>query len=451
MEIKDEAGRIAYRLALKGIDYSRVESRLQELLKRRGACIVVGGERICPKGRIFVVGAGKATGRMAETVESLLGELVEGGVISVPRRISSAYNLSRIQVIGGGHPLPDEGSLEAGRRILALAEELEENDLALALISGGGSALMEAPMEGVSLDDLRTLNNLLLRSGATIHEINTVRKHLSRIKGGRLAEAMWPAQVMGLIVSDVPGDRLDMVASGPTVPDPTTYTDALRVLERYRLIEQAPKSVVSILKKGASGELAETPKPGSRVFERVDNRLVATSLDALTRLAKDAEDMGLNTLILTTRLEGESREVGRALASIALEILDRGIPIRPPAALLLGGETYVRVRGSGRGGRNSELALSFAISVRGEQCVAIAAFDTDGIDGVTDAAGAVAGPWSIEEAVRLGLDPYRYLDNNDSYTFFKKIGGLIVTGPTHTNLKSMAVVVVGCPEQGKKS
>ena len=445
----DEAGRLALNLALKAIEYSKVEENLRSALKRRGNCIIAAGTRMCPRGRVLLVGAGKATGRMAEVAESILGDLIEHGVISVPQRVASEYSLRRVDVIGGGHPLPNDGSLEAGRRILDAARSLGEGDLLLTLISGGGSALMEHPLGTVGLEDLRVLNDLMLKSGATIHEINTVRKHVSGIKGGRLAEAAWPASVLSLIISDVPGDRLDVIASGPTVPDPTTYNDALSILQRYGLKDRVPGSVREVLEGGVRGAYPETPKPGSPIFERVRNLLVATSLDALRRLSNYVSGMGLRTLILTTRLEGESREVGKALASIALEALERGIPVKPPAAILLGGETYVKVRGRGRGGRNMELALSFAISVRGHRCLAIAAFDTDGIDGVTDAAGAVAGPWSIEEALSRGMNPYEYLEDNDSYSFFREIGGLIVTGPTHTNLKSMAVIVVGCPGEKK--
>ncbi len=438
-----KAYRAARSLALKAIAYSRVEPRIEEVLKRRGECIVVAGEELCPRGRVFVVGAGKASGRMAEVVEKILGELVEGGYVSVLRQAAAEYSTSRVEVIGAGHPVPDEGSLEAGRKILGLARSLGEDDLLLALISGGGSALMEQPLDpSVTLVDLVRLNDLLLKSGATIHEINAVRKHVSAIKGGRLAEAAYPARVVSLIVSDVPGDRLDTVASGPTVPDPTTYSDALAVLEKYGLEEKAPPSILRILKAGARGEVPETPKPGSPVFERVTNRLVAASIDALRRLEEHARSLGFRTLVLTTRLEGESREVGVALATIALEALDRGIPVEPPAVILAGGETYVTVRGGGVGGRNMELALSFAIKVRGEHGVAVAAIDTDGIDGVTDAAGAVADPHTVEEALELGLDPADYLNRNDSYRFFEKVGGLIKTGPTHTNLKSMYIVVV---------
>lgn len=438
-----KAYRVAHSLALKAIEYSRVEPRVEEVLKRRGECVVVAGDEFCPRGRTYVVGAGKASGRMAEVVEKILGSLVEGGYVSVLRQAASEYSTSRVEVIGAGHPVPDGGSLEAGRRIRGLAQSLGEDDLLLALISGGGSALMEQPLDpSITLADLARLNNLLLKSGATIHEINAVRKHVSAVKGGRLAEAAYPARVVSLIVSDVPGDRLDTVASGPTVPDPTTYRDALAVLDRYGLEKEAPPSILRVLKAGARGELPETPKPGSPVFERVTNRLVAASIDALRKLEERARSLGFRTMLLTTRLEGESREVGVALATIALEVLDRGIPVEPPAVILAGGETYVTVRGDGIGGRNMELALSFAIKVRGEHGVAVAAIDTDGIDGITDAAGAVADPHTVEEAAKLGLDPTDYLDRNDSYRFFERVGGLIKTGPTHTNLKSMYIVVI---------
>ena len=430
-------------LALKAIEYSRVEPRIEEMVKRRGRCVVIGGNEFCPRGKVFVVGAGKASGRMAETLERILGDLVEGGYVSVLKQAVHEYSTRRVELIGAGHPVPDKGSLEAGRKVLELARSLGEDDLLLVLISGGGSALMEQPVDpSITLGDLAELNKLLLKSGATIYEINTVRKHISAVKGGRLAEAAYPARIVALIVSDVPGDRIDMVASGPTAPDPTTYRDAVAVLDKYGLRKTVPESVRRVLEAGAEGALPETPKPGSPIFSRVDNVLIATSLDALRKLEEYARSLGLRTLLLTTRLEGESREVGVALATIALEALDRGVPVEPPAAILAGGETYVTVRGDGLGGRNMELALSFAIKVRGEHGVAIAALDTDGIDGVTDAAGAVADPHTIEQGLELGLDPTDYLDRNDSYRFFQRVGGLLKTGPTHTNLKSMYVVVV---------
>ncbi|MEB3766013.1 MAG: DUF4147 domain-containing protein, partial [Desulfurococcales archaeon] len=293
---------------------------------------------------------------------------------------------------------------------------------------------------------------ILLNSGMSILEINTVRKHLSRIKGGRLAETLYPARTYGLYASDVPGDRLDLIASGPTVPDPSTYHDAISIIKTYDVEDQLPRAVLRILEKGAKGELPETPKPGDKVFENVVNKLTATNIDVLQRLEESLRSKGYNTLVLTSRVSGESRDVAKVLASIALESYMRGVPIPSPAAIIIGGETSVTVRGSGRGGRNMELALWFAREIDfwmgGEledAVIGIVSMDTDGIDGVTDAAGAIAYNGLLRKARRLGIDYDGLLGSNDSYRLAGELGVLVKTGPTGSNLNSVSVVLVGVP------
>ncbi len=408
---------------------SRLDSRVREHLGRIGWR------------RAIVIAMGKGSMQM---VEGVLGTLdVDGGVVVTPR--GSGRPLSGLEVIESSHPLPDESSLRAGEVVLEWARASRGGRL-LVLVSGGASALVEKPLDPLTIDDVREATRVLLACGASIHEINAVRKHLSLVKGGRLAATAYPAEVRGLYASDVPGDRLDVIGSGPTVADPSTYCEALEVTRRYGVLERLPERVVRVLEEGCRGLREETPKPGSHVLSRTVNTLVAANIDVLKGLESRLKTMGFNTLILTSRLEGESREVGRALASITMDVIERGIPIRPPAAILAGGETTVKVRGRGRGGRNMELAFSWALSMRywGYRSEAvILSMDTDGIDGFTDAAGALITPQLIDELVARGIDPYKVLDDNDTYTALNSIGGLIRTGPTGSNLNSVQVILVG--------
>ena len=375
---------------------------------------------------------------------------VEGGLVIVPEYMEG--RIEGLETLKSTHPLPSEKSLEAGKAVLEYADSLGKDDTVLVLVSGGGSALVEYPLEGLSLEDLVETNKILLNSGMSILEINTVRKHLSRIKGGRLAETLYPARTYGLYASDVPGDRLDLIASGPTVPDPSTYHDAISIIKTYDVEDQLPRAVLGILEKGAKGELPETPKPGDKVFENVVNKLTATNIDVLQRLEESLRSKGYNTLVLTSRVSGESRDVAKVLASIALESYMRGVPIPSPAAIIIGGETSVTVRGSGRGGRNMELALWFAREIDfwmgGEledAVIGIVSMDTDGIDGVTDAAGAIAYNGLLRKARRLGIDYDGLLGSNDSYRLAGELGVLVKTGPTGSNLNSVSVVLVGVP------
>ncbi len=426
-------------LVSKIVEASNLERRVQERLSK-------DIKPIDPKKGVIVVSLGKGAVSMAKGALNILGERVIGGVVAVPYSTNTKEELGPLEVVRGSHPIPDERSVRAAEKVIEWAKEAKNSGGLLALISGGGSATVEMPLEPLTIDDIKELNKLLLLSGASIREINTVRKHVSRIKGGRLAYIAHPAKILGLYASDVPGDRIEDIASGPTAPDPTTFLDAINVLKSYNIFNRVPKNVVEVLNRGVKGEIEETPKPGNSIFSNVRNEVVARNLDVLNYIERELKERGYRVLKLTSRVEGESSEVGKVLASIALESLDTGIPYPPPFALVVGGETNVTVKGKGVGGRNQELVLAWALRARywaGDlDNVALIAVDTDGIDGFTDAAGGFMFPSDIGRARSLGLDPEEYLRNNDSYTFLKKINRLIVTGPTGSNLNSVIVMLV---------
>lgn len=396
-----------------------------------------------PDRRVVVIGAGKAGAGMAAAVEALLGDRIEAGWVNVRYGYEPNQPLRRIHVHSAGHPIPDAAGVEGTKRILNHLVRLEEGDLALVLISGGASALLVQPVEGVSLEDIQRLTDELLRSGATIQEINAVRKHLSEVKGGRLAQwiARRGAQAAVLVLSDVVGSPLDAIGSGPCAPDPTTFADAWSVLERHGLVGRAPPSAVRHLERGMRGEVEETPKPGDPVFGQVHHVIVADNRTAATAAAERAQALGFNAMVLSTYLEGEAREVGRVLAALAKEEARHGSPLPLPACLVLGGETTVTVVGKGRGGRNQEVALGAALALEGWENVLVATLATDGTDGPTDAAGAIATGATVGRARALGLDPADCLARNDAYPFFAALGDLIVTGPTGTNVNDLAFIV----------
>ena len=386
-----------------------------------------------PAGSTVVVGAGKAAAAMAKAVEDAWTGPLEGLVVT---RYGHSLPCRRIEVIEAGHPLPDVGGREAAQRILGLVDGLGVDDLLICLISGGGSALLVAPAPGLTLDDKQVVTRALLRSGADITEMNTVRKHLSAIKGGRLAQRAAPARVVTLAISDVPGDDPAVIASGPTVPDPTTCADARAVLARYGIVP--PDAVRAHLDRPD----AETPKPGDASFARCELRMIATPQRALEAAAAAARAAGITPIILSDRIEGEAREVGKVMAGIALQALDRGQPAAPPCVIISGGETTVTVRGGGRGGRNAEFLLGCTLALGGRPGIWALAADTDGIDGSEDNAGAVAAPGTLPRAVALGLAPAAMLADNDAYGFFAAVDGLVVTGPTYTNVNDFRAVLV---------
>lgn len=429
--------------ALGAVNPARAVARY---LRREGPTLFIGDRPydLSQIDRVVVIGAGKAGAGMAAAIEAFLGERVATGWVNVRYGYELAQTLARIHIHPAGHPIPDEAGLEGTRRILGLVDSLTPRDLVLVLVSGGASALMEAPVPGVSLADLQALTESLLRSGATIGEINTVRKHLSQVKGGRLAEriARQGTQAAVLILSDVVGSPLDAIGSGPCVPDPTTFADAWAVLERYNLLDQVPPSVFRHLERGRNGQEPETPKPGDPLFAGMHTVIVAENRTAAEAAVERARALGFHAALLTTYLEGEAREVGRVLAALAKEEARTGHPLPRPACLVLGGETTVTVRGPGRGGRNQEVALGAALALDGWENILVATLATDGTDGPTDAAGAFADGSTVARARALRLNPAEHLAHNDAYPFFAALGDLIITGPTGTNVNDLAFVLV---------
>ncbi|MEK0081761.1 glycerate kinase type-2 family protein [Benzoatithermus flavus] len=386
-----------------------------------------------PKGRTVVVGAGKASAAMAQALERHWPGPLEGLVVT---RYGHGCPCERIEIVEAAHPVPDANGAAAARRILELVRGLSEDDLVIALISGGGSSLLALPAEGLTLADKQAVNRALLRSGAPIEAINCVRKHLSAIKGGRLAAAAFPARTLSLVISDVPGDDLSAIASGPTVPDPTTFADARAILARYGLTE--PASVLRHLEEARD----ETPKPGDPRLARAETVLIATPQRSLEAAAEVARAAGVTPLILGDAIEGEAAEVGKVLAGIARSVAMHGHPLPAPCVLLSGGETTVTVKGSGRGGRNVELLLSLAVALQGLAGVWALAGDTDGIDGAEEVAGAIVTPDTLARARALGIDARASLAENDGHGFFAALGDQIVTGPTLTNVNDFRAVLV---------
>ncbi|HSO06258.1 MAG TPA: glycerate kinase [Pelomicrobium sp.] len=391
-----------------------------------------------PKGRTVVVGAGKAAASMAKAVEGHWPERADlsGLVIT---RYGHGLPTRRVRVVEAGHPVPDESGEAAAREILTLVKSLGPDDLLLALVSGGGSSLLSLPADGVTMADLKGVTRELLRCGASIQEINTVRKHLSAIQGGRLAAAC-RARVLALVISDVTGDDPTHIASGPCAPDPTTFADALAILRDYDVRE--PSAVIERLERGAAGRIEETPKPGDAVFRRVENRVIATAHQSLVAGGEVLRREGVPVAILGDSVAGEARDVAAVYAALAREVSTYGHPWQRPVALVSGGETTVTVRGDGRGGRNAEFLLALTVELDGMRGVHALAADTDGIDGTEDNAGAICGPDTLKRAAQLGIDARTMLANNDGYTFFKGLGDLVLTGPTRTNVNDYRVILI---------
>lgn len=386
-------------------------------------------------GRLYVTGAGKASAAMAGVLEELLGEHIAEGVIAV--KYGHELPLKKIRQIAASHPVPDEKSLEASSAILSLAEKAGPEDLVICLFSGGASSLMADCPPGISLGDLRSTFDLLLRSGAEIGEMNIVRKHLSAVKGGQLARTARPARLVSLIISDVIGDDPGTIASGSTAPDASTFGEALEIMEKYGLVLRAPAPVIAHLLRGLGGGIPETPKAGDPLFEGVRNHVIGNNGLALAAAARQAEALGYHAQVLTAAAEGPAEDLARRLVESALEYTGAA-----PACLLMGGESTVRVSGEGKGGRNQHLALAAALLLEGRPDITVLSAGTDGTDGPTDMAGAVTGFATLETARRKGLRPEAFLEACDSYHFFEKTGGHIRTGPTQTNVMDLMLVLV---------
>jgi glycerate 2-kinase len=392
--------------------------------------------------RLLVIGFGKASPSMSSAVEESLGDILETGIIVTKYGHSEQRKKGKVRLFEAGHPLPDENGQRAAERITDLVAQADERTMVVTLISGGGSALFVSPHPLISLAEKQKTTDLLLKAGAEIHELNTVRKHLSRVKGGRLAEIIHPATCISLILSDVIGDPLEVIASGPTAPDPTTFRDALDILEKYRIHDIVPETVAKLLLEGEKGRVPETPKPGNPLFQNVTNRIIGSNRTALEAAREKAESLGFRTEILADTLSGEARDAGEWLAHKALAV-KRHADLEIPLCLISGGETTVTVAGGGKGGRNMELALSFAVEIDGISGISLLSAGTDGTDGPTDAAGAVVDGRTAVKAREMGLSPEAYIRNNDSYSFFEATGELLITGPTGTNVMDIQLILVG--------
>ncbi|GIX49184.1 MAG: hydroxypyruvate reductase [Candidatus Tectimicrobiota bacterium] len=416
---------------------------VRRVLRRQGEQLQVAGKVYDLRrfAHLYVIGAGKAGATMVQGVEAVLGERVHGGAVVV--KYGHALPVRRVTLYEAGHPLPDAAGVRGAEAVMAVARQAQADDLVLCLLSGGGSALLPAPSPGITLEEKQQVTDLLLACGARIDEINAVRKHLSQLKGGQLARLVAPATLVTLVLSDVVGDRLDVIASGPTVPDPTTFAEALAVLARYDLLARVPASVRRHLEAGQRGEIPETPKPGEAFFARTQTVIVGNNRMALLAAQAEAQARGYATLVLSSTVQGETRDVARMHAAMAREIRSSGLPLWPPACLLSGGETTVTLNGGGKGGRNQEFALAAALDLAGLPGVVVLSGGTDGTDGPTDAAGALADGHTVARAQALGLDAARCLQRHDAYPFFAALGDLLHTGPTGTNVMDLHLVLVG--------
>lgn len=390
--------------------------------------------------RVFLIGAGKGTAPMAKALEDILGERLTNGLIIV--KYGHGIPLEKTRILEADHPIPDDAGLRATEELLKQAHECTEEDLILCAFSGGGSALLPAPPSPITLDQKQATTRLLLECGATINEINAIRKHLSRSKGGWLAKEAYPATIVSLLLSDVIGDRLDVIASGPTVPDESTYSDCIKIIDRYNLSDRLPGIVAEYFKNGAAGSLPETPKAGDPVFERVQNLIVGNNRECLLAAQERAVSLGYNTIVLSSQIEGEAREVAQVFAAIGKEISQANLPMEPPACVLAGGEPTVTIQGKGKGGRNQELALACAIAIDGWEGISLLSAGTDGTDGPTNAAGAIVNGTTCKRARQMELNPREFLLANDSYAFFETLGDLLKTGPTRTNVMDIICMLV---------
>ena len=429
------------KLISRGLDAVDAHAAVYRAISRNGKELIIGGRLydLDRYERVVVVGAGKATAPMARAVEQRLGRRLQGGFVVVKH--GHRVPTKRIVVAEAGHPVPDRSGQRAAARLCAIAAELGHRDLMIVLLSGGASSLLPAPVAGITLSDKQRTTRELLRCGASIREINTVRKHLSRIKGGRLAE-LTEATVVTLILSDVLGDDLSAIASGPTVPDPTTYQDAVAILKHHRIWQAVPQRVRRHLDRGCEGLASETPKPGSSLFRRVRHHIVGNNVAAVTAVMRITREAGLRTLVHRPVLTGEAREEGQRFGAMARKIVREGKPLQKPCCVVAGGETIVTVTGKGVGGRAQEFAVAAALEIAGLAGVYVVAIGTDGTDGPTDAAGAVADGNTVARAQRFSLDLNSALKRHDTYPALKKLHQLIITGPTGTNVNDLYLLIV---------
>jgi glycerate 2-kinase len=448
MTMKDDPREILTQVYQAALEAADPEAAVRRALRCEQQKLVAGDREYDLRRfkRVFLTGGGKAGVPMARAVESECGPHLAAGLVVVKH--GHGGNLDRTRVLESGHPEPDEQGERAAVQLLDFVSRLTDEDLLLIVVSGGGSALLPAPMPPLTLEEKKRTTSVLIRASATIHEINTIRKHLSRLKGGRLIEQTGAGAVIALLLSDVVGDDLSSIASGLTVPDPSTYADCLEILQKHNLHADFPATVTAFLEAGAAGlpgAPPETPKPGHPGFDRVQNLLVASNIQALQAAARKSQEQGYRPVILSSSMYGNTADVALAHVAIAREVLDSGNPVQPPCCLISGGETTVRVSGDGKGGRNQEFALWCAHEISGwpEGEALFASLGSDGSDGPTEAAGAFADPSTVRRGAEKGLDIDDYLRRNDSYHFFQALQDLIVTGPTQTNVMDFRFVLIG--------
>jgi hydroxypyruvate reductase len=425
-----------------GISAVQPEAAIKRHCRLDKTHLIIGENRLDLSGvqNIFVIGAGKAGAPMAQAVEDILGDRITDGIVIV--KYDHVCKTGTVKLMEAGHPIPDANGRTGASAVMEMAGRASSRDLVICLISGGGSALLPLPANGLTLKDKQDTAQVLLDCGATIHEVNTIRKHISMIKGGRLAEAAFPAPVITLILSDVVGDSLDVIASGPTVPDSSTFEDCLTILNKYDISNKLPRAVRDFIHSGVQGKIKDTPKKGSPVFEKTTTIIVGSNMEAVREAEKKARELGYNVLVLSSMIQGETKSVACVHTAIAKEIRKTGTPLPPPACILSGGETTVTIKGGGKGGRNQEFALAAVMDLADEENILILSGGTDGTDGPTDAAGAFADTDTMKRASARGMDPASFLNDNDSYHFFEKTNDLFITGPTNTNVMDLRIMLV---------
>ena len=439
--------RISKTIFSKAISAVNPCKRLKEMLQIDKGRLLIrteeGSEKIFDLSvfnRIFLIGTGKASASMAQAIEDIFGGRITYGLITT--KYGHVLPLEKTEIVEAGHPIPDPNGIEGSKKIRDLLKGSGDEDLIVFVLSGGGSALLPLPADGITLEEKQKVTQLLLECGGDIQEINTVRKHISQIKGGWLARWAYPSPVIGFILSDVVGDAIDVIGSGPTVPDNSTFEGAWNILRKYDLLKEIPSSIQEHLLLGKEGKVEETPKPGNMAFAKVYNYLIGSNILALRAAEEEAISLGFNTLILSSSITGETREAARFHSAIAKEILSSGNPLPRPGCILSGGETTVALKGHGLGGRNQEFALAAAFEIDGLEKVVLLSGGTDGTDGPTDASGAIADHTTIQRARSMGLDPEVYLKDNNAYPFFQRLGDLLITGPTHTNVMDVRILLV---------
>ena len=437
-ELRDDL-RAIFQAALTAVDPGEA---IRTHVKREGDSLQIADHTydLRQYDTVSVIGVGKAGAAMTIAIEELLGDRLHGGHVIV--KYGHGGPVTRVTLHQAGHPIPDEAGVRATRTVIDFVSECGPRELLICLLSGGGSALSPAPGSGITLAEKQEVTRLLLACGATIHEINALRKHISHIKGGQLARLASPATLITLVLSDVVGDALDVIASGPTVPDTSTFTDCLEILRQYQLLDNIPAAIRRHLEAGLSGAIPETPKPGDAVFAHTQTVIIGRNLQALEAASRQATVLGYQPLILSSAIEGETREVAKVHAGIAKEVLASGHPIAAPACILSGGETTVTLRGQGKGGRNQEFALALALDIQNLPGIAALSGGTDGTDGPTDAAGAIADWTTCTRAEQHGLHTREALEHNDAYPFFARLGDLLITGPTQTNVMDVRIMLL---------